>query len=70
MPGTQVSLNEARNFIETNEHQQGLKVTCPEKITYCKGFINAEQLEKPAQPLAKNEYRQYFISVLKDSALR
>jgi len=47
-----------------------LKVTCPEKITYCKGFINAEQLEKPAQPLAKNEYRQYFISVLKDSALR
>jgi glucose-1-phosphate thymidylyltransferase len=34
------------------------------------GFINAEQLEKLAQPLAKNGYGQYFISILKDNALR
>jgi len=64
--GTHESLIEASNFIQTIERRQGLKVSCPEEIAYRKGFINAEQLEKLAQPLAKNGYGKYLQHLLKE----
>ncbi|KJV06243.1 glucose-1-phosphate thymidylyltransferase RfbA [Methylocucumis oryzae] len=68
--GTHESLIEASNFIETIEHRQGLKVACPEEIAFRKGYINAEQLEKLAQPLAKNGYGQYLLGLLNDKVFR
>ncbi len=64
--GTHESLIDASNFIQTIEHRQGLKVCCPEEIAYFKGYINAEQLEKLAQPLAKSAYGQYLLRLLSD----
>ncbi len=64
--GTHESLIDASNFIQTIEKRQGLKVSCPEEIAYRKGFINAEQLAKLAEPLAKNGYGQYLLRLLKD----
>ena len=66
--GTHESLIEAGNFIETIEHRQGLKVACPEEIAFRKGFISAEQVEKLAQPLAKNGYGQYLLRLLMEEA--
>lgn len=64
--GTHESLIQASNFIETIEQRQGLKVACPEEIAYRKGFIDAAQLEKLAQPLAKNAYGQYLLGLLNE----
>ncbi|ABE50276.1 glucose-1-phosphate thymidylyltransferase RfbA [Methylobacillus flagellatus] len=64
--GTHESLLEASLFIETIEKRQGLKVACPEEIAYRKGYIDAEQVEKIAQPYLKNGYGQYLIRMLKE----
>lgn len=61
--GTHQSLIEASNFIATIEERQGLKVSCPEEIAYRKGFITASELEKLAQPLAKNNYGKYLLKL-------
>ena len=63
--GTHDSLIEAAQFIQTIEHRQGFKVACPEEIAYRNGWVNAEQLEKLAQPYLKTGYGQYLIDLLK-----
>jgi glucose-1-phosphate thymidylyltransferase len=64
--GTHESLLDASQFIATIEKRQGLKVACPEEIAYRKGWVDTAQLEKLAQPMLKNLYGQYLISVLKE----
>ena len=64
--GTHDSLLEASQFIATLEKRQGLKVSCPEEISYRRGWISASQLEKLAAPLSKNTYGQYLQRILKE----
>lgn len=58
--GTHESLMEAGNYVQTIENRQGLKICCPEEIAFNQGWINAEQLQKLAAPLAKTGYGQYL----------
>ncbi|MCK4467533.1 MAG: glucose-1-phosphate thymidylyltransferase, partial [Desulfobacterales bacterium] len=62
--GTHKSLMQASSYIETIENRQGLKVACIEEIVYKKGYIDADQVEKLAQPLLQNGYGQYLIDML------
>ena len=68
--GTQQSLLEASNFIETIEARQGLRVCCPEEIAFGNGWIDAAQVEKLAAPLAKNGYGQYLLSLVSRGVVR
>jgi glucose-1-phosphate thymidylyltransferase len=67
--GTHDSLLEAGQFIATIEKRQGLKVACPEEIAYRKGYIDADQLRKMAEPLKKNNYGQYLLQILEDKVV-
>ncbi|WP_302303689.1 glucose-1-phosphate thymidylyltransferase RfbA [Culturomica massiliensis] len=62
--GTHDSLSEASTFIEVIEKRQGLKVACLEEIAYRQGWINETQVRKLAQPMIKNQYGQYLISLI------
>ncbi len=64
--GTHDSLLEAGQFIATLERRQGLKIACPEEIAWRNGFISSDQLEKLAQPLAKNGYGNYLQGLLSE----
>ncbi|KVK92422.1 glucose-1-phosphate thymidylyltransferase RfbA [Burkholderia cepacia] len=64
--GTHDSLIEAASFIATLQKRQGLVVACPEEIAYRRKWIDAEQVLKLAQPLAKNAYGQYLKNILTD----
>jgi len=63
--GTHDSLLEAAGFIATLQKRQGLMVACPEEIAYHQRWISAEDLQRLAQPLAKNGYGQYLLNLLK-----
>ena len=63
--GTHESMLEASQYIATIDARQGLKVACPEEIAFRSGWINAEQLAQLAEPLKKNSYGQYLLSILK-----
>lgn len=63
--GTIDSMMEASAFIEAIEKRQGLKVAALEEIAFRRGFIDAGQLEKLAQPMLKNDYGQYLVRLAK-----
>lgn len=62
--GTHESLMQAANFIETIENRQGLKIACPEEIAYVRKFIDADQLQRLAEPLRTSPYGEYLLQLL------
>ncbi|MFD2999726.1 glucose-1-phosphate thymidylyltransferase RfbA [Pontibacter toksunensis] len=63
--GTIVSLMQAATFVQVIEDRQGLKIGSIEEVAYRMGFINAEQLQRVAEPLRKSGYGEYLLNILK-----
>ena len=63
--GTFNSLMQAGTFVQVIEERQGLKIGSIEETAYRMNYINAEQLEKIAQPLVKSGYGEYLIGLIK-----
>ena len=62
--GTFQSLMQAGQFVQVIEERQGLKIGAIEEAAYKMGFINAEQLNKLAQPLLKSGYGKHLLSLI------
>jgi glucose-1-phosphate thymidylyltransferase len=62
--GTPDTLHEASSYIRTLEHRQGLKVGCPEEVTWRMGWIDGAALERLAGPLRKSGYGTYLLQLL------
>ena len=68
--GTHESLLSAATFVQTIQARQGLKISCIEEIAYRMGYIDAEQVLRLAEPLAKNEYGIYLKRLIKESLIK
>lgn len=63
--GTHDSLSEASVFVEVIEKRQGLKIACLEEIAYNMGWVDAQRILEIAKPMAKNQYGQYLLELIK-----
>jgi glucose-1-phosphate thymidylyltransferase len=68
--GTQESLLQAANFVETVELRQGLKIACPEEVAHYLGLIDDSQLRDLATHLARSTYGKYLLNLLDEQAQR
>jgi glucose-1-phosphate thymidylyltransferase len=68
--GTQESLLQAANFVETIELRQGLKIACPEEVAHYLGLIDDSQLRDLATHLARSTYGKYLLNLLDEQAQR
>ena len=65
--GTHDSLSEASTFIEVIEKRQGLKIACLEEIAFKQGWIDSAKLKEVAQPMLKNDYGKYLMSLISET---
>ena len=63
--GTHESLHEAASFVQTVQNIQDLQIACLEEIAWRNGWLSDEKLEELARPMAKNQYGQYLLCLLK-----
>jgi glucose-1-phosphate thymidylyltransferase len=64
--GTNESLLNAAQFVETIENRQGYKIACLEEIAFNRGWLTSAQLIALAEPLKQSGYGEYLLSLLKD----
>jgi len=62
--GTFDSLAAASEFIRVIEQRQDYKIGCIEEVAFRMGYINAEQLQKVAEPLEKSGYGKYLMRLI------
>ncbi len=63
--GTHESLHEAASFVQTVQNIQDLQIACLEEIAWRNSWLSDEKLEELARPMAKNQYGQYLLRLLK-----
>ena len=66
--GTPDSLTEATEYVRVIEKRTGLKIACPEEISYRRGFIDQQQLRLLGQELEKSDYGKYILRVADDES--
>ena len=65
--GTQDSLLEASQFVQTIEHRQGFKIACLEEIAFKQKWIDTERMYKQANALKNSGYGDYLLQILQEA---
>lgn len=63
--GTYESLLDASIFMHTLQERQDIQVACLEEIAYANGWLTADQVRAQGELMAKTEYGQYLIDLVK-----
>jgi glucose-1-phosphate thymidylyltransferase len=64
--GTNASLLQASNFVETIQERQGLKIACLEEIAFRQGYITREELGKIGDQMKSSQYGEYLIRLARE----
>ena len=62
--GTHDSLLDASSFVGAIEKRTGLKIACPEEISFNSGWIDATAIEASANKYGKSDYGHYLRRLL------
>ena len=62
--GTQESLLDAAQFVETIETRQGFKIACLEEIAHQNKWLSPQQIVKSAASFGNSTYADYLLSLL------
>ena len=65
--GTNESLLQASNFVETIQERQGLKIACLEEIAFRQGYIDRDELAKLGEQMGKSSYSAYLLQLAKEN---
>ncbi|MEE9322795.1 MAG: glucose-1-phosphate thymidylyltransferase RfbA [Granulosicoccus sp.] len=65
--GTGDSLLEAGQYVQTLESRQGVKIACPEEVSWRNGWIDDAAMLKLGAKLSKNGYGQYLSSLVEEN---
>ena len=65
--GTCDSLHEASSFIKIIEQRQGLKIGCPEEVSWRQKWISDQQLINLSKSLLKSGYGDYLMQLIDSS---
>jgi glucose-1-phosphate thymidylyltransferase len=66
--GTNESLLQACNFVETLQERQGLKIACLEEIAFTQGYISRERLAELGEQMGKSSYGAYLRLIAQEHA--
>lgn len=64
--GTIDSMSEASSYVEVIQKRTGTVIGSPEVAAFRQGFIDAEALERLAEPMLKSGYGQYLLDAARD----
>ncbi len=65
--GTNKSLLQASNFVETIQERQGLKIACLEEIAFRQGYIDHDKLAQLGEQMGKSSYGAYLLQLAEEN---
>jgi glucose-1-phosphate thymidylyltransferase len=64
--GTNASLLQASNFVETIQERQGLQIACLEEIAFRRGYLTRDDLARRGEEMKNSQYGAYLTRLARE----